>query len=94
MAKRYQSNERHPIIKLMLKADLGKQNICKALNLDRTSFDTYLNRPLMFRLEHLVMMAGLFGISTEEIVYRVLRNNNKVNATSKWYIEEIRERNK
>jgi len=42
------------------------------------------------RLDHLIVLAGLFGMSCEELVFILLRNKKSVSKEGKWYIEGIR----
>ncbi len=94
MAKRWISQYKHPIIAQMLKSKLGKSDVTNALQVDRSTFDSWLANFLLIPLPKLLVLAGLFGISIEELVYLLFRNKQTVSKEGKWYIEEIRDRYK
>lgn len=42
------------------------------------------------RLEHIILLSGLFQLPVEELVYLLVRNKARINKEDKWYLEEVR----
>ena len=97
MAKYYKVSRNSPILYHLSKMNLRKSDLIKHLNSTEPTVNSWIQRPLLIPLEKLVCMAGLFGIPVEELVYCLLRYKptlSRKDKFGKWYIEDIRERNK
>ena len=94
MAKRWISQYKHPIIAQMIKCKLGKSDVTNALQVDRSTFDSWLANYLLIPLPKLLVLSGLFGLPIEELIYLLFRNKPSLSKEGKWYIEEIRDKYK
>ena len=94
MAKAWINDKQHPIMWQARRVNISKSDLCNALSISLPSLQDYLKHPRLIRLEHIMVMAGLFGLSCEELVYIILRNKPQLNQSGKWYIEEIRNKHK
>lgn len=97
MAKYYKNNKLSPILWQASKAGIVKADLCKALGISLDTLNKWIKSPYMIQLKYIVVMAGLFGLSCEELVYMLLRNKPQMKTNShngKWYIETIRDKHK
>ena len=92
MAKHYVSIKNSPIIYNLKGLNLTKTDLCKHLNIGGQTLNDYIEKPSTMRLETITIMAGLFGMTVERLVYLLLRNKptlNKRDKFGKWYLESI-----
>ena len=100
MAILYRAKENNPIVFQGKKAGLSRTDIARALNVSNLTLREWINNPYLIRFGDLLTLAGLFGMSIEELVYILVRNKPNVDARlskqkeGKWYIESIREKHK
>jgi lambda repressor-like predicted transcriptional regulator len=98
VAKYFKNGNLSPILWQAHKAGITKGDLCRTLGISLNTLKTWLNNPSIMQLKHLYVMAGMFGISIEELVYIIARNKPQIETKTcdhgKWYIESIRERNK
>lgn len=97
--KVYKNNDRYNTIKWNAKRlNLRLRDIYKALHISDKTLSIYIENPHTMQIKHLLVMAGLFGMSPEELLYLLLRNKPQVkgqdNKHGVYYLEDIRERNK
>ena len=90
MAKRWQGNKQNPLIFHMEKANLSKSDLVQVLRIEANTLNKHLDNPSLIPLGRIITLAGLFGLSPEELVYLLLRNKRNVCLSGKWYIEGIR----
>lgn len=94
MPKRWKGTKNNPLMFQMEKAHLSKSDIVQVLRCELNTLNKHLDNPSLIPLGRIITLAGLFGMSTEELVYLLLRNKQQVSINCKWYIEEIRDKYK
>lgn len=102
MAKYYDTERNSPIIYYSSKRHLSKTDLAKALGVSTVTMHSYIRNPYLIRLSELVALAGLLGLPIEELIYLLVRNKPRVDSSqnkdmknsAKWFLEDIRERNK
>ncbi len=98
MAKYSKNNKLNPIVWQCKKANITKDTLCKALGISQVTLRGWINNPNIMQLKHLYVMAGLFGLSCEELVYILVRNKPQLKTDSVdhgvFYIESIRDKYK
>lgn len=97
MAKLYKPTKNTPILWQAAKVGLTKNELCRTLGVSLNTLNTWIVSPEIMQLKHIYVMAGLFGLSVEELVYILVRNKAQVKTKSlngKWYIESIRDKYK
>lgn len=97
MSKYYVIEKNSPILFNMSRMQLGKADLVRHLSTTLPTLNSWIQRPGVMPLEKITLLAGLFGIPVEELVYCLLRNKpqiNKKDKFGKWFLADIRERNK
>lgn len=79
----------HPIRHYLKKCNYSREDLSRALKCHVKTVHAYVDDPLLIRLKDLIVIAGLFGIPVEELVYLISRYRPQSNKDSKWYIQEI-----
>lgn len=96
--KSHNIGKQSPILYQMNKCNFTRIDIYRILHVEANTFKAYINNPLMIPLKHIITMAGLFGLSPEELIYIILRNKpqpiGQDNKHASWYLENIKEKNK
>lgn len=90
MAKYYKINKYSAILYYLGKNNYTKADLCRFLGISQITLNTWIEDPYMINLRQLSRMAGLFGLSIEELVYCLLRNKPQVNKAGDWYLEDMR----
>lgn len=90
MPKYYAGGAYHPILFNLKRCNLGKTDLCKAINVTDDTLKGWINNPFMIPMGKVVMMAGLFGVPAEELFYCLIRNKPQLPKSGKWYLEEIK----
>jgi len=94
MAKYYVSKRLNPILFHAQRLGYSKQDICNHLGCEGKTLDKWIANPSNITFKHLIIFSGLYGIPLEEFVWLLSRNKANVSESGKWFLEEIRERNK
>ena len=94
MAKYYVSKRLNPILYHANKLGYSKQDLCNHLHCEGKTLDGWIVNPSNMLFKHIILFSGLFGLLPEEFVHLLLRNKANVSKPGKWFLEDIRERNK
>lgn len=88
------ASKHHPIVFNAAKNNLSLNDIIRELGITHVTLRTYMQRPSNMKMDHLLILSGLFGMPPEELLYILLRNKPQLNSAGKWYLEEIRNKHK
>jgi hypothetical protein len=98
VSKYIKNDKLNPILWQCHKANLTQDALCKALGISKVTLRVWIKNPFCIQLKHIQVMAGIFGLSCEELVYILIRNKpqliTKGSTHGKWYIESIRDKHK
>ncbi len=97
MAKLYKSTKHSPLLWQAQKAGIQKNELCKRLGISYHTLSKWIENPDIMQLKHITILAGLFGLQVEELVYMLLRNKPQMKTNSHngvFYIENIRDKYK
>ena len=53
---------------------MTKGDIYKILNITANTYNSYIENPYIMPLRRLIQLSGLFGLSPEQLLYLLLRN--------------------
>jgi len=94
MARQYLTYGKHPIIVLMQRNNMTRQDLCQALHISQNTLHSYLVDPNIMQLKMVYCLAGLFNVPIETLVYMLIRNKPNINKNDKWYLEDIKSKYK
>lgn len=98
MIKYYKNNNLSPIVWQMKRNKLTTVNCCTILGITSKTLRAWIKDPGIIQLKNLIILAGLFGIHVEELIYIIIRNKPQAighkNKFGSWYLENIKESNK
>lgn len=78
----------------MKRNNLKRSDVCQALHVTEKTFSGYLNDPLMMNGRQYMLLAGLFNIPIEHLMFQLIRNRPNLLKADKWYLQNIQQTNK
>ena len=78
----------------MDKANLKREDLCQALRVEANTLKNYIYNPFMIKLDHLIILAGLFGVPVEELVYILVRYKKQITKEGSSYIGSLIDKHK
>lgn len=94
MSREYITYAKHPIISLMKRNNLTRQDLCEGLHVTQKTLTGYLVDPSIMQLKQIYTLAGLVHTPIETLVYMLIRNKPSINKQDKWYLEDIKAKQK
>lgn len=85
MAKYYSAKSQTPIIYYLRINNLTKIALCRLLHCTHNRLDHYIEDYTIIPLKHIILMAGLFNISPEQLVYLLIRTKETLQEKDKGY---------
>lgn len=90
MQSTFRNDKYNPLVYQAKKAKLTTLDICRILEITPLTWRTWIKTPGLIRLNHLIMLSGLFGIPLLELIDLIIRNKPQIKKGDQWYFEEIR----
>jgi hypothetical protein len=94
LAKYNKHSANNTIIWNLANVKLTKYDLCNILHTDPNTLNKWISQPGLMPLDKITLLAGLFGMYAEELVYLLRRNKPSLKKEGIWYLEQIREKHK
>jgi hypothetical protein len=94
MSKYYVNKRINPILFHAQRLGYSKGDLCNVLCCTCKTLDSWIANPSEISLKRIILLSGLFGLPVEEFTWLLTHNKANISESGKWFLEDIRERNK